>query len=143
MRNEWSTTNQSGFSLIEIILSLTLFAGTIMVMVTAFLEQQESTRLAGERTRAVLLAKEAYAALRNIRDNNFELLTTGTHGLEHSEGAWSLTDTPDTQGIYTRKITISDTDEHRKNIWTNITWKQNELRSGSISFFTQLTKWIG
>ena len=92
MPRVWSATNPNrlalslskGFSLVEVILSSAVFALLVTALVGAYLYGQESTALAGNRARAVMLAEEGLEATRNIRDGGFNDLGVGIHGLGRS-----------------------------------------------------------
>ncbi len=133
---------QQGFSLIEMILASAVFSLIVTVLVGAYLYGQESTTLAGNHGRATLLAEEGLEAVKNIRDQNFSNLIDGTYGLATSSNQWVLSGSFDTTDIFTRQIIISSVDSKRKQITSNITWQQNQQRSGLISLITRLTNWM-
>lgn len=142
MRKESSATNQAGFSLVEVILASAVFALLVTVLVGAYLYGQESTALAGNRARAVLLAEEGLEAVRNIRDPAFVNLTDGTYGLTTTGDQWDLFGSQDTSDIFTRQVVVSSVDTTRKSVAVNVTWQQNPQRSGIVSLVTYLTNWI-
>lgn len=131
----------AGFSLVEVMLASSLFVLLVTALVGAWLYGQESTMLAGNRARAVMLAEEGLEAARNIRDADFANLTNGTHGLAISGNQWILSGSSDTNGIFTRQIEISPIDADRKEITGTVTWQQNPQRDGSVSATTYLTNW--
>src|SRR3989344_2787064 len=90
MRKALLTTNQAGFSLVEVILSTSVFVLLVTALVGAYLYGQESTALAGNRARAALLAEEGLEAARNIRDAGFPNLTDGAYGLTTTSNQWNL-----------------------------------------------------
>lgn len=136
-----SATNQAGFSLVEVILASAVFVLLVTALVGAYLYGQESTVLAGNRARAVLLAEEGLEAVRNIRDENFSNLTDGIYGLTTTNNQWNLSGLQDIIDIFTRQITISTVDTKRKNATINVSWQQNPQRSGSVSATTYFTNW--
>lgn len=132
----------NGFSLVEILLSVSLFSFVITALVGAFIYGQESTAISGTRSRAIFLAEEGLEASRNIRDNNFADLTAGGHGLAISENNnRTFSGTSDATDIFTRQIAISAIDANRKQVISTVTWRQTPQRSGSISLTTYLTNW--
>lgn len=135
------TKYQAGFSLVEVILASSVFILIATALAGAYLYGQESTALAGDRARAVLLAEEGLEAVRNIRDEDFTNLTSGTHGLAISGNQWILSGSSDTTGIFTRTISISDIDADRKSVSSTISWQQNAQRLGSVTAITQLSDW--
>lgn len=133
--------NQKGFSLLEVILAGAIFVLIISALAGVLIYGQESTILAGKRTRAVFLAEEGLEAIRNIRDNNFSSLVNGNYGIAISGGQWSFSGTQDTTDVFTRIETISTIDADRKLITSNITWQQNLQRTGNVILETYLTNW--
>lgn len=134
--------NQSGFLLVEVILASAVFVLLITALVGAYLYGQESTALAGNRIRAVMLAEEGLEAVRNIRDAGFSTLANGTYGLIITGNKWNFFESQDTTDIFTRQIIISSVDTKRKLVTANITWQQNPQRSSSVFAVTYLTDWI-
>jgi Tfp pilus assembly protein PilV len=130
-----------GFFLVEVLLAGAVFVLLATAFIGAYLYGQESTALAGNRARAVLLAEEGLEAVRNIRDDQFSNLTNGTHGLAISGNQWVFSGTQDTSGIFVRQITISPVTATRKNVTGTVTWQQNPSRTGSVVLTTRLTKW--
>ncbi len=145
MKKEWLNTNK-GIALVEIILATSIFALLITTLVGAFLYGQESTALAGQRSRATFLAEEGLEAVRNIRDEGdvgeFGDLTAGTHGLAISSDEWTFSGSSDTTGIFTRDIEIVDVDSFTKNIISTVTWQQNQQRTGSVELTSRFTDWM-
>ncbi len=133
---------QQGFSLVEVILASAVFVSLVTALVGAYIYGQESTALAGNRGRAVMLTEEGLEAVRNIRDPSFSCLIDGTHGLAVSGGVWVFSGSQDTNGIFTRQVIISSVDTKRKLVTANVTWQQNPQRSGIVSFVSRLTNWI-
>lgn len=142
MRKGRFITNQSGFSLVEVILASSVFVLLVTALVGAYLYGQESTALAGNRARAVMLAEEGLEATRNIRDATFVNLTGGNHGLATVGNQWAFSGTSDTVDIFTRHIVISPVDTKRKSVTSTVTWQQDEQRSGTISLASRFTDWL-
>lgn len=140
-KKELSHTKQSGFSLVEVILSSSIFILLVTALVGAWLYGQESTMLAGNRVRATLLAEEGLEAVRNIRDNDFANISNGTHGLVISGDQWILSGSSDTSGIFIRQIEVSSLDDDHKEVTSTVRWQQNSQRPGEVSVATHLTNW--
>lgn len=137
-----SLTNKRAFALIDVILGASLFLIIVTFAVPALLYGQESTRLSGQRQRAVVYAEEGLEALRNLRDANFSNLSIGgPYGLATSSGVWSLNGTSTTDGEFTRQILIGNLGTDRLIATSTVTWRQNEQRSNSISLSTYFTNW--
>lgn len=131
-----------GFSLIEAILASAVFMLLVTALVGAYLYGQESTAIAGNRNRAVMLAEEGLEAVRNIRDAGFSNLTDGAYGLTAAGNRWNLSGLSDATDIFARQIIISSVDTRRKSVTSTITWQQNPQRSGTVSIVSKLTNWI-
>lgn len=140
MQKARSVTNR-GFSLIEVILAVSIFALIITALVGTFLYGQESTVLSGQRGRAVILAEEGLEVARNIRDENFSNLTNGEHGLVISGNQWIFFGLEDVTGVFTRQITVSTVNSDTKQVSVNVFWQQNEQRTGNVALVTYLTNW--
>lgn len=132
---------KNGFALLEVMLSAALFLIITLFAVQAYLYGEEALSLSGKRQRASLYAEEGIEALRNIRDNNFATLTNGTYGLATSTGSWTLSGTSNTDGEFTRQITINNISADRVIANSTVTWTQNAQRSGSYSIVSYLHNW--
>lgn len=141
MPKEPSNIKNKGFSLLEVILALSLFGLLLTALGGMFFYVNDSVVLSGARSRAVLLATEGLEATRNIRDADFANLTIGTHGLAISSNQWVFSGTSDATDIFTREITVADIDPERKSVTSTVTWVQNLQRSGTVSFVAYLTDW--
>jgi len=133
---------RAGFSLVEIILAVGIIAVVVSVYVGALVFGQESTALAGQRARAVLLAEEGLEAAHNMRDEAFTNLSAGTHGLAVSGNQWIFSGTSDTNGIFTRSLEITTATANKKQLITStVSWAQNQQRLATVSVNTGLTNW--
>lgn len=133
-----------GFSLVEIILASALLSIIVTGVSGALIYSQESTTLAGKRSRAVLLAEEGFEAARNMRDAGFGNLADGAHGLAISNNQWAFTGLTDTTDIFTRSLSVASTtiEEKRRKIATStVIWSETPMRSGAITFETYFTDW--
>ena len=133
---------QSGFSLVEVILSSSIFALVTVAFVGVFLYGQQSTVLAGSRLRAAFLAEEGLEAVRNLRDESFANLAPGTHGLAVSGGQWAFSGSQDVTDVFTRQIVISSIDADTREITSSVSWQQTPQRSGLAELVTRLTNWM-
>lgn len=134
--------NLRGFSLVEVLLAVSVFALFVTGLIGGLIYGIQSTALGGQRARAVFLAEEGLEASRNIRDANFSNLADGTSGLAISGNQWIFSGSSDTtDGFYTRQITISTAGTNRKQIISTVTWQQSSQRTGSITLTTYLTNW--
>lgn len=132
---------RKAFSLVEVLLAGAVFSLLVTALVGAYLYGEEATMLAGNRARAVFLAEEGLEAARNIRDADFANLSDGTYGLSISGNQWNFSGASDTQGIFTRSVTVAPVSAHRKSVMSTITWQQNAGRTGTVSLVAYLTNW--
>lgn len=144
MKKARSLTKKSGFSLVEVLLSVTLFIFVVTSFLGILFYGEQSTAIAGNRARAVYLAEEGLEAVRNMRDENFNNLTDGTYGLTLASNGvsnqWNLTGS-ETIDIFTRQIDISTVDTDTKNIISTVTWQQTPQNLGTVSLSTKLKNW--
>lgn len=117
MQTARSALNKQGFSIIEIIVALTVF-GIVVLTIAQFSQVfLRATRLVSERTQAVFLAQEAIEAVRHLRDvswtDNIATLASGTMyyvTFTSSTPVYAITTTeqPLQLGIFERIITPYD-----------------------------------
>lgn len=141
MKKALSVTN-SGFSLVEVVLSGSLFALLLSAFVGALVFGSENTRLGGERVRAAFLAEEGLEAVRSIRDGRFADLRDGVHGLAITSRGWEFSGTEDGTGIFRRQVSIAPVDISTKQVTASVFWPATPGRSGAISMATYLTHWL-
>ena len=132
----------SGFSLVEVILAIAIFSLLMTVFTGSYLYGQEATILSGNRARANFYAKEGMEAIRNIRDNDFDDLEDGVHGLTVSDNKWQLSGSEDFWGIFTRTIEIYSIEENKKWAQVSVSWDQNMRRGGLVFLEGQFTNWM-
>lgn len=134
--------DDKAFSLVEVILAVSLFMLLASALGGIFFYGEESTALSGHRIRAALFGEEAVEAVRNMRDESFLNLTDGMHGLAVSGNQWVFSGASDASDIFTRSTAISAFDARRKDATTTVTWNQNLQRMGSFAVQTYFTHWI-
>lgn len=135
-----SKKENNGFSLVEVILALATFALMITGMVGAYIYGTQTIAFGGSLSRANLLAEEGLEAARNIRDEDFQNLTPGTHGLNNDGNQWTLSGGEDQDEIFTRQLTIEDVDADRKKVTSTVNWNEG-TRVNQINLETELTYW--
>ncbi len=136
-----SSTKPHGFTIIEAVLSASIFALVVTACFGAFFYGQEVTRSAGKKMQAVFLAQQAVEALRAMRNSTHLLPEDGTYGLDTGQSGWALRDAPDNPvGDLTRTIEITAIDGTKKNVVITIAWP---TRTGDQAFIlrTILTDW--
>ncbi len=134
-----------GFSLLELILAIAVFSLGSYAVATLLIDSNTSTRSGLERTEALSHAKEGIEAVRYIRDQDWDNLTNGSHGLDSSSGEWVFViDTPDLiADKYTRTVSVSDRPDatSTKDISVTVSWSLTPSRISSVSLNTILTNW--
>lgn len=131
-----------GQSLIELLIALGVFVLGVVTIGLLIIDAGVSSRQAGERTQAVLLAKEGLEAARSIRDDDFANLIDGTHGIAISANTWIFSDSEDITNIFKRRITVSTVDADTKKITSTVVWREPPERPGSTTLITYLTNWV-
>jgi prepilin-type N-terminal cleavage/methylation domain-containing protein len=133
--------NKKGFSLVEIILAVSIFALSVMGLTGGLIYGQQSSLLASHRAQAVLLATEGVEASQNISAESFSNLVNGSFGLVIAGNIYTLSGNSDVWDIYERQIIVSDIDANTKQVISNVSWAQSTFDEGQISFTTYVTNW--
>lgn len=147
--------NKNGFMMVEVLITISI----ITISVLSFMSvAQKSLYLARQSThtaQAGFLLEEGAEAVRIIRDNgwtNISSLTTSTYYYPTFNGAtWTLSSTPNTVGIFTRQVTISNVnrdnstsdisttgtnDPSTKLITVNVSWSEGTTTvNKTLSFY--------
>ena len=143
VKGQLSKVSEKGFSLVEALLSVALFALLVTALVGAVIYGRESTAVAGARARAVAIAEEGLEATRNIRDASFTTLTNGNHGFAISGNTWVFSGTSDTVDTFTRQAVISTPSTNRRQTVSTVTWQQTPSRTGAVALTAYHTNWRG
>ena len=134
-----------GQSLIELLIALGIFVVIVSAVSFLLINGYLSDIQASQNSQAIFLAEEGMEAVRSIRDNDWEDLEPGSHGLTISENHWIFQgdseDISDKLPQGKRVITIGDINEDRKKVISQITWELFPARSQEISLVTYLTNW--
>lgn len=136
-----SPTSQRGFSVVELLLAVTIFGFLVTALIGALVYGRSGTASAGDRQRAVLLAEEGIEATRNISDASFTNLVNGTYGLVQSGGIWTLSGSSDVSSIYTRQVAIATASTSSKTITSTVSWPQTGGTTGTVTLTSRLTNW--
>ncbi len=140
IKKELSAINK-GFLLVEVLLATSLFVLFMTAYSGAYLFGQKTTINAGDRISAYLLAESGIEAVRNIRNENFDNLVDGKHGLLFTGGKWTFSGTSDTSGIYTRYTTVASTSKDRVQVTTNVSWADGN-GTNTISLSQVYSNWL-
>ena len=146
----------SGFSLIEVIVAVGLFAIIAGGGVTGIIGPLIANRSSGELFKATQLAQEGIEAVRSIRDQNFANIISGTKGIGVSSSLWSFVGTSDVTDKYTRVVNIKNasrdtggslvtsggaTDPDSFIVKSDVNWNFSVGDTRNVSVSTLLTNW--
>ncbi len=145
--------NNSGFLLVEIILSISLFAIVVLGAVTGILYAQKAQVNAGANNRAVAIAEDSLEIIRNIRSTIFSSTVPNCSqenrcGLQrdNNTGAWSIVEgNGDDNSGFHRSVLIQPGNINGEcgvsyNDITVEIWP-NGVDKEPVSLSTQLTNW--
>lgn len=148
-KNNSKVVMGSGFSLVEVLLSIALFALLTVGLLAGILTGQESSVLAGHRMRATLLAQGGLEIMRNIKTSDFVRLSErsdGVYYLEHSTDAWTLDGVePEKFGLndfFEREIELEEISSDVVEVTSRIRWQQNHRRTGMVELVTRFANWL-
>ncbi len=131
-----------GFSLIEIMLGVGVFALIVAATVGAFSVAQESLFLLSERSRAIDIAEEGLEAARNIRDEAFANLTIGNNGIATTSNRYNFFGASDLiDEIFTRVVNVAQPGNVRRTITSTVTWTLRDSQVASVQLMTELADW--
>jgi len=141
MKKAPSVTRKPAFSLIEVVLAISLFAVFSLSSVSILLYSEENFLSIGQSSRASFLAEEAIEAARAVKNEDFTLLTDGDHGISSSSGKWQFSGTEDAVDGFTRRVSVNSLDPDTKKIATRVSWLKKSGQTASVNYETQLTNW--
>jgi len=137
--------NQSGQSLVELLVALGFFALIVSLGVVFILDIYLSDQLGREITKATFLAREGVEAAKSIKDKAWDDLLAGVHGLSISDQKWIFDGNEEDINFYLkegkRKIIVEDIDENRKKVTSIVSWELKPHRPEEVSFVVLLTNW--
>lgn len=131
-----------GQSLIELIIASAIFliiaGGISYVVLTSFFLNRD----ARERIQALFIAEEGIEAARSIRDNNWNNLGEGDHGVGISGGRWIFFGTNDViQNKFTRVVNVTLLIANKKKVTSRVTWTFRGSETRTVELVTYLTNW--
>lgn len=138
-------SHEKGQSLIELLLAIGIFIIMITSLSFLIIDNYLSGRLSNEITQANFLTEEGMEATRSIRDNSWDNLVPGSHGLAISGGHWVFQGTQDDISSQlkggTRVITVEDIYTDRKQITSKVNWQFSAGNFQEVQLITYLTNW--
>ncbi|MCW1930559.1 MAG: LamG domain-containing protein [Candidatus Kerfeldbacteria bacterium] len=149
----------NGFSLIDALMSIAVFALLTSGLVGALAYAYQSSTAHQQRTHALQLAEQGIEAVRSLREAAWNGMTMTQSGVTDALGVWQWVGegTTDTLGSYTRTITLdavcrnasdeietcpsSYTDVTAKYVTVTINWTGQFAAARSYSTQTVVTHW--
>jgi len=127
------------FSIVEALLAIALFSGTVTMMITTLIYAQESNLAASNLNKAAFIADEGLEAVKSIRNEFFTNITNGNYKLVASTGVYTLQPGIETIGDFTREITIdSNALDTQVQVQTIITDWQRTISTGINTWLTPI-----
>lgn len=131
-----------GFSLIELILAIGLFAILVVGSVSIININSNAVRLASEYDKGYTYLNAGIEGIRSIKKQSWSNLDNGEYGLAIESGNYVLQDEPDNWNKYTRTIEISNGyAPDTKQITITVNWEFSAVKNESISETFFLTNW--
>ncbi len=140
MKNKFIKT-YSGFSTVEIILSIALFSMLVLALASAMAFGVQQQKQNAEDVKANFILEEAIEAVANIQLQSFTNLSVGAHGLTTGSGNWAFSGTSDVVDGYTRSVTVSTVDTNTVDALLSVNWQSGLGRSRSIQVTQRLANY--
>lgn len=133
-----------GQSLIELLIALGIFVSMAGVIVFILLNSYVSGLRGFENSKALFLAQEGLEAVRSIRNNDWNALAAGSHGLDFTDSEWLFSGTEENisslkEGV--RQLIVENIGADRKKITSKITWKSLQNITQAISLASNFANW--
>ncbi len=148
---------QKGFSLIELILAGAVFSVFAWGVVEVLAFGLENDALGEEMGIATAYATEGMEAVRSIKAKSFDNLdVTAATGIDREDGEWIFSGTDNTDGKYTRVISVvavdrdgdgnitesgGSDDPDTRRVTVTVSWNTAPSRPESVVLETYLTRW--
>ncbi|MEK7146446.1 MAG: prepilin-type N-terminal cleavage/methylation domain-containing protein, partial [Patescibacteria group bacterium] len=150
---------KKAFSLIEVLLAVTLFAIFAVGIVYVSLDTLQKTAKVELENEGLGYASEGLEAIYALRAEDYWQLSSGSYGLSLVGDSWTLTAAPEIiDTFYERTITIEDVyrdpsgnivdaggtlDIKMKKITSEVTWTWRALLPRTVRLVTYLSDWPG
>jgi type II secretory pathway pseudopilin PulG len=100
-----------GFMIVEILIAISIITVVILAMMVVAQKSIYVSRQAVDATEATFLLEEGAEAVRILRDNNWTNISGLTASANYyplfAGGTWTLSSTPNTVDIFTRKVSVA------------------------------------
>lgn len=150
---------KKAFSLVEVLLAVTLFAIFAVGIVYVSLDTLQKSSKVELENEGLLYASEGLEAIYALRAEDYWQLTSGSYGLSLTGDSWGLTTAPEIiDTFYERTVTIEDVyrdsngdiidsggtlDIKMKKITSEVTWTWRGLLPRTVRLVTYLSDWPG
>ena len=134
----------AGFSLLELLLALSIFSICAYSVGVLLIDSINASRLGLEKSQAALYAYEGIEAARSVRDNNWDDLAVGTsYGVVTGSSSLSLIAAqPDViSNKFTRTVTVTASTSILKIVQSAVTWSFNAARPENVTLTTYFGRW--
>lgn len=131
----------SGYSLVELFIAVSLFITVSSSLIALIYSGRSLISDSADAHRALLQAQEGIAAVTLLRDEDWSQLQVGTYGLTEQDGHWSLSETSDTEDIFTRQVVVAAPYANVREVTVTVSWDTVPARQLSLSLATVLTNW--
>jgi prepilin-type N-terminal cleavage/methylation domain-containing protein len=151
------TKEKKGFSLIEVILAIAIFAMFATAVLSLSVDTARRDIINTHRSNASLYVQEGLEAVKQMKSIDFDLINNGTYGLELENGAWSLTaEINPINNTYYRSLNISDVyrdndgnivdgglnlDPNLKKVVVKVEWNDNLTGYKDKEIVTYVSNW--
>jgi hypothetical protein len=137
--------NERGQSFIELLIAMGIFVALMSAVTFLVLNSHISNRIGQEITLADYLAQEGLEAAKSIRDNNWDDLTDGSHGIDIFDDRWIFqgteNDLSDKLNDGKRSIVVETKSSDVKKIISSVEWKFTGGRIQKVELVSYLTNW--
>ncbi|MBI1812967.1 hypothetical protein HY285_00870 [Candidatus Peregrinibacteria bacterium] len=136
--------SRPGTLLLDVILGIALFTIFLAALSRTLINGEEATEASGDRVRGTSIAQQAIEAAQSIRDQNFSLLTVGTHGVRvnSTTGKWEFNGSQSSSsGGYLTSVTVDSMSDDSVFVTATTTWSRIPNRPGSVSLSMILSLW--
>jgi type II secretory pathway pseudopilin PulG len=109
--------NVGGFMMVEILVATAILVIFVLVATAVAEKSIRVARRALYSTQSSFLLEEGAEAVRILRDNSWDInIATLSSGVDYyplfSGGTWTLSASPQTVGVFARKVALTDTFRH-------------------------------
>lgn len=122
-----------GLSVVEFMVALGIFSVVSLVGYQAFIQTHQILKAEQLAHQARWLAEEGSRAAYIIGRSDFEGLQNGESGLQLVDGSWGLASAPETIGMYTRELAISESSLDTKEVVTTVSYDHNGSEEAAVS----------